>query len=307
MYLREIDKKGYEQVFFYENLLRKTLIWELRGTYGRQWLNELAKFGYQIEDRIASTKRAGAYNEDHSELSYLDLADLLSLIFDKTWYSIFNKILIRKSLRDVAHKGLVAVRNKIAHYRPIDQTDAHRLESAKEVFSGLGNYYGRNLQADAHLSGQDKGVDVLLNPAEIDNLRTVLVRAKLPNLWDDYGKHEGMRASNLSPGIGVVRHHLFFEIFTHLAFAPIRFVDFVRRRRHEVTFLNFGPSAEYVRIFIPLCLGEREIQKLLVKFIDVAKNAVIDPEQNAESLIFDLGYWDQIGMSEKNLYFGFIF
>src|SRR4051812_25659434 len=121
MYLRGADRDAYKKVLFFEILLRRIIRWEAREARGRQWLSALGDLQDSIEDRIQSEKRLRSYNSHSSELSYLSLSELLEIIFRVLWKECFQHVLSdRKHMRAKPCQGLNAVRNKVAHFRPID-------------------------------------------------------------------------------------------------------------------------------------------------------------------------------------------
>jgi hypothetical protein len=74
--------------------------------------------------------------------------------------------------------------------------------------------------------------------------------------------------------------------------------------------LNFGPSAEYVRFFTPLVLGEKVIREQMRSFATAAKNSqTLDevPEAYLEGPDFDLGYWEHVCATGCNMDFNFVF
>lgn len=307
MPLRLFDSKAYESVYSFEILLRKVLRWELRGCFGRNWLSQIGVCGTAIIDRIDREKKFGVYNPDHSDLAYLDLSELLDLVFDFLWTPIFSSILKRKHLQDPLRRQIVAIRNKVAHFRAVDQKDLSLLQAAGEFLDVLGVHYS-NLAASSYLSGEDP--DSQFEGGEVDLMIRELGMLGMSGIWDEYGVLEGVRAKGLSPGIGIVRHHLLFEIFTHDAYRPESILRFAKSQRFDISFINFGAQAEHVRMFVPFALGEKNICKLMRAFTNAALSAEIVEnisKDYLDSSEFDMGYWEHVGGGGRYMHFGLVF
>src|ERR1700674_275586 len=140
MYLREADESAYRRVLFFEILLRRAIRWEARGARGRQWLGAFGELQDRIEDRIQSERRSGFFNSHSSELSYLSLSELLEIVFDCLWQECLQQVLSnRKHIRFGPCRGLSSVRNKVAHFRPVDKSDANALFAADYLFEAMGS------------------------------------------------------------------------------------------------------------------------------------------------------------------------
>ena len=307
MPVRLFDSKAYENIYLFEILLRKVLRWELRGVFGRNWLSELGRFGTVIVDRIDREKRLGAYNADHSDLAYLDLSELLDLVFEKFWEPIFSAILKRKNLQVPLRRQIVAIRNKVAHFRAVDQKDLLLLQAGGDFNNVLDEYYSR-LAASAYLSGEDP--EGQLGGGEVDLLIRELAQRGMSEIWAEYGALEGVRAKGFLPGIGIVGHHLLFELFTTEAYTPESILEFAKAQRFDISFLNFGAQAEYVRIFVPFKLGEKAICKLMRAFIKSVSSANIVeniPTDYLDGSDFDMGYWEHVSGGGRHMHFGLVF
>lgn len=310
MYLRDADLNAYKKVLFFEILLRRVIRWETRGNRGRAWLGAFGKLQDRIEERIKSEKAFGSFNAHSSELSYLSLSELLEIIFDAFWLDCFRRVLANKrQIRINPCRGLNNVRNKVAHFRPVDASDARALADADYLFEVLGSHYGQNLKASIYLPGDFDKADDQLNPEEIAKLTSYLELHDASSVWDEFQMLESTRSTGMSPGIGVVSHHVFYELYTRGAFGAARLMEFLEKNKHEVTFMNIGSAAPYVRIFIPIKMGASEIRRVIRKFTVAARESLREQTNIAPDVIreFDLGYFESLGADKKNMYFGFVF
>ncbi len=310
MYLREADQSAYKKVLFFEILLRRVIRWEARGARGRQWLGAFGELHDRIEDRIQSERRSGSFNSHSSELSYLSLSELFEIVFDCLWEECFQQVLSNKRhIRINPCRGLNAVRNKVAHFRPVDENDRKALSNAEYLFEALGSYYRNHLKARAYIPGDFDRADDQLNDEELGKLSAYLGGHGADSVWDEFQRLDSVRAYGMSPGIGVVSHHVFYELYTKGAFGASRLVDCLERNKQEITFMNVGITASYVRIFMPIKIGAPDILKVMKKITVAARESLEDPPHIPADVIreFDLGYFESLGADQTNLYFGFVF
>jgi hypothetical protein len=310
MFLRDADYDAYKKVLFFEILLRRVIRWEARGIRGRQWLGAFGPLQDRIEDRIKAEKSSGSFNPHSSELSYLSLSELLDIIFDMFWRDCFQRVLgNKKHMRGDPCRGLNNVRNKVAHFRPVNANDAQTLAKADYLLEVLESHYKKNLEATAYLPGDfDRGEDQL-DEEQVSRLTSYLKAHDASAVWDDFQVLESVRATGLSPGIGVVSHHVFYELYTRGAFGASRLVEFLERNKHVITFMNVGTAEPYIRIFMPIALGGAEIRRLMKKVTAAAQASLTNQTNAAPNVVrdFDLGYMESLGAEKTSLYFGFVF
>lgn len=310
MFLRDADYNAYKKVLFFEVLLRRVIRWEARGIRGRTWLNAFGRLQENIEDRIKAEKTFGSFNSHSSELSYLSLSELLDIIFDVLWSECFQRVLAnKKHIRLNPCRGLNNVRNKIAHFRPVNAYDARALADADYLLEVLTAHYRDNLKASAYLPGDFDKAEDQLDEDELKKLTSYLQENDASAVWDEFQILESVRASGMSPGIGVVSHHVFYELYTRGAFQAGRLTDFLEKNKHEITFMNIGTAAPYVRIFMPIKIGANEIRRIMKRFTVAARESLKEQSNVAPNVIreFDLGYFESLGADKTNLYFGFVF
>jgi len=310
MYLREADQGAYRKILYFEVLLRRLIRWEARGVHGRSWLLALDTLQSKIEERIQAERQLGAFNPDSSELSYLSLAELIEIVFSYLWRDCFQQVLNnKKNIRNDPCRALNAIRNKVAHFRPIAQNDARALGGIETLFDILTLYYQENLKASAYIPGDFEVPDGQLDSEEISRLTEFLEAHDQTSVWNEFQQLESVRGAGLSPGIGIVSHHVFYELYTRGRFRAHLLVDCLIKNRHEITFMNVGNTANYVRIFVPIKMGARDIRKMMRKITTAAVSSVDERPFCSLDVAreFDLGYLESLGADQTNLYFGFVF
>jgi len=310
MFLREADETAYKRVLFFEILLRRIIRWEARDAHGRRWLLALGDLQGTIEDRIQFEKRTGFYNPHSSELSYLSLSELLDIVFDRLWDQRFRTVFrSKKQMRNGSCRELNCVRNKVAHFRPVDVKDGVALNGAQDLFETLKAHYQAHLKAEVYLPGGLEKTDESLDPEEVGALTRSLDVNGISAVWDEFQRLESIRAYGMSPGMGLVSHHVFFELYTKGAFGAAPLKQLLVNNIHDITFMNIGTTASYMRVFVPIGLGTRDIQRLMRRIVAAARDSVEGKPGLAAHVVeqFDLGYFEALGADQTNLYFGFVF
>lgn len=309
--LRELDKQAYEEVFNHETLLRRVLRWELRGHFGRQWYGELGRYCSRIEEQIQSEKAKSCYDPRVSAFGYLGLSDSTELITGRHWEGIFKLIFSGSVPKHTIKSGLrsmIGVRNKVAHFRPVLNYKAE-FDVAKQMRDALEKYYDLALNAVLHLGGDPEKRGEQFGTGEDKELENFLSQRGLKLVWEKYTRLESMRAEGLSPGLGVVGHHVFYEIYGNGSFESKPILRWVERVEHNVTFLNVGKYANYLRVFIPIQQGPREIAKCMNGLALTAKSGNSEKWKTADQIQieFDFGSIECLNGEGKNIIFSFVF
>ena len=309
--LRERDKQAYEQVFNHETLLRRVLRWELRGHFGQHWYGELGKYCARVEDQIQSEKVESCYDPRVSALGYLGLRDSTALITGRHWDDIFKPIFSGSVQKHTIKSGLrsvISVRNKVAHFRPVSSYQVE-FGVAEKMRSALSEYYDLKLNAAFHLSGEPEKRGEQFGTTEINRLVECLSQLGLKLVWEKYSSLESMRTEGLSPGFGVVGHHVFYEIYGNGSFKSEPILRWIKRVEHEVTFLNIGKHANYLRVFIPIKQGPREISKCMRGLASTAKAGNSDKWKTMDEIRteFDFGSIECLNGEGQNIIFSFVF
>lgn len=308
--LRSTDQRAHEQVFTHEVFLRRILLWELRGAFGPKWYSQLGSHTTEIEDRIRIEKRQNIFDSQVSELAYLGLSDLADIVCRLQWDTIFGRVLrgTPKHLVKQELRSIVAMRNKVAHFRPVTSYEAE-VGFIQQLLGVFHRHYHGCMEAAVYLSGDPSKSDDQFNTPELRDLQAALTRNRLQEVWDEYGRLEHIRSDGLSPGIGIVDHHIFYEIFVDGSFASERIAAWAIREKHAVTFLTIGKYANYLRAFVPLKADPGQIVKVMKGLAAVAKLSATSTLRNEDevSADFDFGTVEWLNGEGHNLLFSFVF
>ena len=261
--VRLTDERAYCQIFNHELLLRRVLRWELRGCFGRLWYQRIGRHGVSIEERIRSEKEHGWYDPQVSELAYLGLREIIDIVCGLQWNAIFSKMFRHRLPKHLLKNGLrkvVGMRNKVAHFRPVMSTESEEAIIG-QLLSAFGGYYGARLEAAVYLSGDPSKSEDQFRTDELKLVQKALANCRLNAVWDEYTKLEGIRAVGLSPGLGIVDHHFFYEIYGQGSFNSEPIVSWADRAKYHVTFVTVGRYGHYIRAFIPLENDAKRSQK----------------------------------------------
>ena len=308
-FIRQLDLEAYQHIYAKELFLRKMFRWGLRNTFGRQWYDELGDVTEQLEDRIASDRRLGYYSGNHTFISYIDLRVLISLMFGKFWTAIFkipfdNKFNQYRSM----FEDLIRIRNKIGHFRAVNQKDISTLAQIKIEIDKVINFYSGISNSSSYISGEQEHI-ADYNGEGIEVLNDKLGKTDHGDLWEFYDSLHAERQNGLSPGIGIISEHIFFEYYTKGCFFGEELYNYCVSDEHVITFLNLGKYGQHARVFIPLLYSSREIKKSIKRFTKAAKNDLQDLDKSPEdlSIKYQLGINEVLNINTINTYSGFIF
>jgi hypothetical protein len=310
MQARTLDIDAYSKVASCEGFLRRVLRWELRGHAGNQWKREINSRISDLIERQAVERMNGLYIDHGCPFAYLSLNELVEVMFRDLWKPIFREVFGNNRATAADLHRLRQIRNRIAHFRPVSEAQVSMLDTAFAILDGLRAYYGRHKQSHAYIPGAFERAEEQLDSDETALLISQLGASERNELWSEFGKQEAIRAKGLSPGMGVVHHHVFFELYTRGSFSADPVHRFALRFQDSITFLNVGCFSDYVRVFVPLKNDLQNIKKILREFYETADdantNGTIDsPETTTRK--FDLGMHVPVVGEGINSAVGFMF
>lgn len=283
----DFNLDAYKIIADFEILLRRILRWELMSEKGGGWLTSLQKNYDEIESRIAHEKRGGIYSENSSELSYLTLQELLNLIFRDFWRHKFDEILnYDKGILSLVIKNVVPLRNKVAHFRCVDMWDLQNYKIIFEIRDILRKYYAADRFAAFYLSSDPAWVGDSIDPENIDQIKCILIEKDVASLWDEYCRFDGIRTYNVHPGFGLYCDNIFIELHVDSISPALDLVGWFKNNKFAVSIISVTQSK--VRVFWPLSIGSREIQKgfnALAKMVShsARQNKLSDPSHATDS------------------------
>lgn len=308
--MRQSDRDAFVQLFELEVFLRRVLRWELRGRYGREWLLKLGDLTAVINERRARERELSPLDPKCSDLAFLGLPEVIQLMFVELWDQVFRGVFAnRRNLRHSPLRDVVAIRNKVAHFRPLNSTDASLLRRISEVLDPVVAYYNKQLEASDFISGEPGTASELPRDEDLQSLIASLRGVDLDGVWAEFGALESFRARGLSLGLGLVDRHLYLEIYTQSAFRAEQLNAWALKRQHELTFVLVGNDSSFIRMFVPICLGQREVLRAMRALTNVALESQAEGPQQASltKSDFDFGSIEWVIGEGHNASFGFAF
>lgn len=120
------DQACFRTLFCVETYLRLVVRWELRGRHFREWRGVLnGEVVKEAKQRMEQEREVGVIDAYKSGLlSYLNLSELKDIITDTLWSDAFKGRWPSQDIVRSEFKKLLAVRNKVAHFRPVTPRDA---------------------------------------------------------------------------------------------------------------------------------------------------------------------------------------
>jgi hypothetical protein len=145
------DEEAGALLFDIETYLRLVVRWEASGLQGAAWKSfippELQK---QIGEKLSQERGVGYLDaRPASPLSYLTLAELKDIITGPMWAGDFRRWgALELVLGDF--RKLIAVRNKIAHFRPVTARDLRNvIRFAEDLIEWTAHY--RRIRETVHI------------------------------------------------------------------------------------------------------------------------------------------------------------
>lgn len=119
------DQNAFRILSEVERYLRLTLRWELRGRRPRDWAGLISQVTTAEAKRRAVEERGLRYLDamKSSVLSYMTLSELRDTILGSAWALAFAQTWPPAELVKSEFKKLIAVRNKVAHFRSVSERD----------------------------------------------------------------------------------------------------------------------------------------------------------------------------------------
>jgi hypothetical protein len=144
-------------------------------------------------------------------------------------------------------------------------------------------YYEKIGQRVVYVGGYLEDMDVACDPNEQEKLKKVLSKAGEDALWNSFeDEFQQWSSDGISLGMGVVGHHLFFQIRVLGVLPGHPLLASLDRRRDEVTFVSVGQLGEMLRVFIPLVehsLATDVIRTLTTSIRGKVGMAISDPSE----------------------------
>jgi len=242
----------YGLIYDLESYLRFIVRWELRGTNYKDWKGLLDKEVLtNANSRLKQEQEIGYLDIRFSGiLSYLHLSELKDLILGPLWKGKIKENWGSKELVAADFKKLIAIRNKIAHFRPVTRRDTRiakqfslDLADWTKIYKKIRRYAicGSIEESNIKLvfKGKDKVIEYWLKPGNIER-----------------GNKYNIHIAKIDTHYSIIIENQNGTI------EPESFIEFVTRHDKEITFCRVNKLGNKVDIYFPKELDENEIIKL---------------------------------------------
>ena len=286
------DLELFRLLFELENYLRVLVRWELRGTRPHDWRGMipqdiLSKAKHRREQELSIRY----LDETKSgELSYLLLSELKDLIMEPLW-DRFKSSWPPKDMVQVEFKKLLAIRNKVAHCRPVTDRDARVAHRFAEDMADWTRYY-RKVREYAHSIDHREG-----HHAPFFKDEGLESWGAQWNMLVERGT-----AKKFDFVFGVLDHHIFVRGgVMQGSIEPSAFEKFMNSYNRVVSFCNLGKSGEQLTCYVPKMTKGKLTADLLEKMVSVLSTAG-EPFSQAEARFrFHIAGWEGILLGENEL------
>lgn len=259
-FCHEDDTECYRLSFEIESYLRVITRWELRGRNPADWRGLIPPaIAAEAEARQEQERSIGYLDERKSGLlSYLNLSELKDLILGPLWPA-FRKQWPPEDMVRSEFKKLIAIRNKVAHFRPVTSRDRRVVRRFAEDLADWTNFYKKTSEYATTLMG-----DALVQKEyfEKNGLNAVA----------DSCKHlvESGTAKECELALSVRSHHI--SIAAKVTAGSIElngYLKFLDGFEKHVSFFRIGDLGEQLCCYVPINCGDDRIVKIMEQLIRV--------------------------------------
>ncbi len=152
----ERDRGAFATLFAMETVLRAIVRWEVRGTGGSAWKGLIPQeVTEEAREREQQERELGVLDfVDGDIFKYLTLAELKDFFFGQLWERSFRGSWPAQEILRAEFRKLIAVRNKVAHFRPLTSRDERVIlrfsEDMAEATRPAGELQRRSPVIDRH-------------------------------------------------------------------------------------------------------------------------------------------------------------
>jgi hypothetical protein len=260
-FAREIDKQCFEILFTIENYLRTIVRWELRGNNPFDWKGSIPQETIEDARKRQEQESDIAYLDilESGVLSYLTLSELKDLILGPLWSTSFKLSWPPLDVVKSEFKKLIAVRNKLAHFRTITTRDIKVATRFAEDLATWTEGY-RNIRR--YSSSINFGSS---------NPEGHFIKFKIESLFKYWAtlnskgtiKEHGILISKLGHHISIQSSVMAGSINSFV------FLDLLDKSDHLISFCRIADTGETVVIYLPAKINNVDLQFVLEKVVEM--------------------------------------
>ena len=259
------DQESHRLLFGIESFLRTLVRWELRGLNPAAWQGMIPAEVLSEAKARQDQERAICYVDVRKcgLLSYLTLSELKDIIIGPLWERAIRNHWPPLDLVQGEFKKLIAIRNKVAHFRPVTSRDLRVVNRFAEDLADWTRHYRRTREYSPSI-GSSNGSDQWFEQHSLPNVRET---------WEQLSR-DG-RGASLELHAGVLSRHIAFS--GHVPSGSINagdFREFAERFESYVSFFRVGDLGESLCIYVPVKAVESQVKVALPAFMTLLENPV---------------------------------
>jgi hypothetical protein len=259
------DLQCFSLLYDIETFLRTIVRWELRGRNPKDWLGLISQDIKAAADSRFNQEREIAYLDiRHSGwLSYLTLPELKDLILDPLWIA-FKRDWPPQDILQSEFKKLIAIRNKIAHFRPSTERDRRIVKRFAEDLTDWTAHYQKTRERQEIATFDDVNSERLFEAKKAD---------KIKDCWNDLLRNGS--AKDYSASIAFVGHHIALSLSVKAgSINPLEFIRFTEEHEEILSFCRIGDLGDKLVLYIPRKAEEEKTVAAFKDMLSVVENTV---------------------------------
>ena len=256
------DSDAFRLLFDLESYLRVLVRWELRGTRPCDWQGMISQeIRAEVKRRREQERSIGYLDERKAgELSYLLLSELKDLIVGPLW-DRFRYSWPPKDVIQAEFKKLLAIRNKVAHCRPVTERDARVARRFAEDIAEWTRHYRRERQSAPRIDYSSGDGEAFFD--------------RLPG-WSGQWKvllQEGL-TEKFRLVVEVRGHHVYVQgSAIQRSVEPSAVEDFMDSYQRVLSFCGLGKAGEELTCYVPRNARQEGTSDFLERMVGVLATA----------------------------------
>ena len=288
----EDDRELFRLLFELESYLRVLVRWELRGIRPNNWQGMIPqKILTEAKLRREQERNIRYLDEMKSgDLSYLLLSELKDLIIEPLW-DRFKCSWPPKDMVQAEFKKLLAIRNKVAHCRPVTERDAHVARRFAEDIADWTRHYRNVREYASSIDHRNSHHDQIFKDNELESW------AAQWNVLLERGA-----AKEFDFVFGVRGHHIFARGgVMQGSIEPLALEGFMKSYERVMSFCSLGKYGEQLTCYVPKKAEATLTTHLLEKMVGVLSTAGEPFSAEEARSRFQVAGWEGILLGDIEL------
>lgn len=244
IFIQERDEQSYNLLFDIEAFLRTLVRWESRGIQPKDWTGLINKQVLTTAKDRQKQERSLGYVDGRKSgiLSYLTLSELKDILLGPLWERCIRINWPPQEIVKSEFKKLIAIRNKVAHFRPVTEKDMRVSIRFGEDLVDWTDHYRRLRKHAVRLKWNDETTS--------GNIKNIYKEGVL-KFWKEIQEQGTVKRYRID--IAILGHHVSLSAKPEAGSIDSElFLEFVDKFEKLVSFYRVGKLGEKVCCYIPL-------------------------------------------------------